>query len=151
MHKPGLHVVRHGSGTVHNGGGLGTMLALCLCLSLLAGDAARSLAELIPSVQIRDTSIGPVLADERGFTLYTYERDPVGLSTCYGECAKLWPPFRPPSKSVDETGNFTIQVRQDGTLQWAYKHKPLYSWSGERKVGDVLGDGKSRDWVPARP
>ncbi|MQU19434.1 hypothetical protein GHN41_23800, partial [Pseudomonas helleri] len=37
------------------------------------------------------------LVDHVGLTLYTYDKDADGKSTCYDTCAKNWPPL--PAKS----------------------------------------------------
>src|SRR4030095_1030348 len=38
------------------------------------------------------SSIGTVMTDPQGMTVYTFDKDGTGASNCYGECAKLWPP-----------------------------------------------------------
>ena len=40
-----------------------------------------------------ETTAGKVLATPSGMTLYTYDKDAVGTSTCYGDCAQYWPPL----------------------------------------------------------
>jgi predicted lipoprotein with Yx(FWY)xxD motif len=43
-------------------------------------------------------------------------------------------------------GPFTIVVRDDGTRQWAYKGKPVYTWPEDQEPGDKYGDGKLNLW-----
>ncbi len=40
-------------------------------------------------------------------------------------------------------GDWTIIDRTDGTKQWAYKGKPLYTFVQDKKPGDMTGDGKA--------
>lgn len=57
--------------------------------ALLAGLAAPALAET--GITMADTSLGRVLADAHGMTLYTYDPDAPGTSNCYDGCATNWP------------------------------------------------------------
>lgn len=41
--------------------------------------------------------------------------------------------------------------RDDGVPQWAYKGRPLYTWSKDAKPGDRTGDGFNNAWRLARP
>ena len=40
-----------------------------------------------------DTSKGKVWIDDKGMTLYTFDKDTSGKSTCNGPCAQNWPPL----------------------------------------------------------
>src|SRR5882724_6730986 len=42
------------------------------------------------TVQTAQTSLGRVLVDSRGRTLYLFEKDPADMSTCSGSCASIW-------------------------------------------------------------
>jgi predicted lipoprotein with Yx(FWY)xxD motif len=45
-----------------------------------------------------------------------------------------------------------MRVRDDGSKQWAYKTKPLYTWKSDHKSGDITGDGfLNGAWHIARP
>lgn len=92
------------------------------------------------------------LTDARGMTLYTFDRDVAGSgkSTCNGPCAKAWPPQYAAKESVG-FGAYTIITRDDGTLQWAYKGKPLYLWEKDAKPGDRSGDNFNNVWRVATP
>ena len=49
------------------------------------------------------------------------------------------------------TGDYSVVPRDDGTKQWAYKGKPLYTWVKDSKPGDKTGDGVNNAWKVARP
>ncbi len=102
------------------------------------------------SIQIRDTSLGKVLTDPKGMTLYVFDRDMRGKSTCTGSCAQSWPPLKA-SKDAKPSGKFTLITRADGTSQWSYKGKPVYTWVGDKKPGDTSGDGIRGVWHVTRP
>lgn len=91
------------------------------------------------------------LTDARGMTLYTFDNDVAGSgkSVCNGPCATAWPPQYAAKESVG-FGPYTIITRDDGTLQWAYKGKPLYLWAKDARPGDRTGD-KVANWRVATP
>ena len=87
-----------------------------------------------------------VMADHKGMTLYTFDKDTTaGKSVCTGECAEYWPPFKAPADAKAE-GDWTIVKRDDGTMQWAYKGKPLYYFKKDAKPGDKAGDKMKDVW-----
>jgi predicted lipoprotein with Yx(FWY)xxD motif len=48
--------------------------------------------------------------------------------------------------------NYTIVARDDGSRQWAYKGKPLYTFVKDQKGGDITGDGfLNGAWHLAQP
>src|SRR3954469_15627997 len=55
-----------------------------------ADPAAQSAAA---SVATGATKLGTVLVDGKGRTLYLFEKDKGGASSCYGACASIWPPL----------------------------------------------------------
>ena len=82
-----------------------------------------------------------------GMTLYTFDKDVAasGKSVCNGPCAALWPPAAAAADSKPG-GEFTIVVRDDGARQWAYKGKPVYTYSGDKKAGEMTGDNFKDSW-----
>ena len=88
-----------------------------------------------------DSSMGKIYADEKGMTLYTFDKDEAGKSNCYDKCAVNWPPYIAAADAAAE-GEWTIVERTDGSKQWAYEGKPLYLWIQDKAPGDVTGEGK---------
>lgn len=83
-------------------------------------------------------------------SLYTYDKDVVGQSNCYVECAETWPPATlNPGTELGES--YTLIERMDGTLQAAFRGMPLYLYSDDWKPGDINGDGVDNVWHLARP
>lgn len=95
------------------------------------------------------TSTGRVLSTDNGMTLYTYDRDNVGQSQCYGQCAEYWPPFLANASAVP-SGNMTLISRLDGKKQWASNGMPLYTYVEDRNPGDVEGNNYNNNWHVVR-
>lgn len=121
-----------------------TAIATTAFLLLFAGAAAAA------PVTTVSTDKGDVLAGENGMTLYTFQKDTVGVSNCNGGCAANWPPLMAGDGAMDE-GVYSVVTREDGTKQWAKDGMPLYFWVKDEKKGDVTGDGVNGVWDLARP
>ncbi len=84
------------------------------------------------------------------FSLYFYAKDAPGVSNCYGECAVKWPPaILPADTPMPE--NYTLIPRKDGSMQIAFKGRPMYLYSGDKKIGDIKGVGLGGVWELAIP
>ena len=98
-------------------------------------------------------ALGTVLVGPDGHTLYAYDNDPSGQSTCAGSCASTWPPLTATgnvSAASTVTGTLSTITRSDGTKQAAINGKPLYYYSGDSKPGDANGQGKGSVWAAVR-
>ncbi len=84
-----------------------------------------------------------VFADTRGMTLYTYQKDPPNASVCVAECAASWQPLIAP-RHADTYGDWSVIRRPDGARQWAYRHKPLYTYVRDLDPGSVGGNDPAR-------
>lgn len=93
----------------------------------------------------RTTSVGNILTDKSGMTLYIFTRDTAGVSNCAGNCAVNWPPFMA-DEGATGSGKFSIITRGDGARQWAYDGMPLYYWIGDSQPGDTTGQGVNDVW-----
>ncbi|MCE1008209.1 hypothetical protein [Pseudomonas monteilii] len=88
--------------------------------------------------------------DHAGMTLYTFDKDAGGKSMCNGDCATNWPPLKVMDGEKAE-GKWTQIKRDDGSMQWAYDGKPLYTFVKDKKAGDMTGDGVKDVWHVAKP
>lgn len=87
-----------------------------------------------------ENEMGIMLFDLSGHTLYRFDGDKGSVSTCYGACAKAWPPALTEGKirAVDVPRKLVgTTKRKDGTIQLTYDGHPLYTHSGE-------GQGESK-------
>ncbi|MFF4345508.1 hypothetical protein ACFY00_37065 [Kitasatospora sp. NPDC001540] len=88
-------------------------------------------------------SLGPVLVDAQGRTLYLYGADTTVHASCLDECAKTWPPVTTPGfplagPGVDD-GLLGAAALPDGTAQVLYKGHPLYRYAGDHGPGEATG------------
>ena len=90
---------------------------------------------------------GGALVAPGGMTLYTFDKDVAdsGKSVCNGPCAALWPPMMA-TASDQPAGAYSIVTRDDGSRQWAYKGKPVYTYKADQKAGDRTGDNFKDVW-----
>ena len=103
------------------------------------------------ALKTADTAKGKVFVDEKGMTLYTFDKDAGGKSMCNGPCATNWPPLMA-ADDAKPTSDMTIVVRDDGKKMWAYKGKPLYTFKQDTAPGELKGDGFNNDtWHAAKP
>ena len=91
------------------------------------------------------------LSDSKNMTLYTFDKDSINKSNCYGGCEKKWPVF---NGSIDTmklpkgvmASNFGTTTRKNGTMQTTYDGKPLYYFFMDKNPLDMKGDGKKGVW-----
>jgi predicted lipoprotein with Yx(FWY)xxD motif len=93
------------------------------------GNPAPRRARTTP-VRLEASDYGSVLFDRKGGALYLFTSDTQGKSTCYGACAKAWPPFiargRPRAREDVEQALLGTTLRRDGRRQVTYAGHPLY-------------------------
>jgi predicted lipoprotein with Yx(FWY)xxD motif len=91
------------------------------------------------------TSLGRIIVNANGRTLYLFEKDRNGKSACSGQCAAFWPPLITNGKPVARHGARASLIgrikRADGRLQVTYNHLPLYMFAQDPKVGQTNGEG----------
>jgi predicted lipoprotein with Yx(FWY)xxD motif len=119
-------------------------------IALAVASAAATAALAAPPVKTVDSAKGKVLAGENGMSLYTFKKDKMGVSNCYDDCAKNWPPLMADGNAKPE-GAYSIVERKDGMKQWAKDGMPLYFWVKDTKMGDITGDGVKDVWDVAKP
>ena len=113
--------------------------ALGLCLA--AGGAA---AQDGTPVELRqDPALGPFLVDSSGMSLYLFEADTAGASTCFDDCMAAWPPLVTDGPAVAGTGVDQALLgtteRPDGLTQVTYGGWPLYYYVEDTAPGETRG------------
>ena len=89
---------------------------------------------------------GTVLTTSNGMTVYVYDRDSAGRSTCYDQCAQYWMPVYAPAGAVSTNGLALIQ-RADGQMQWATSNgMPLYTYANDHGPGEANGNNIDGSW-----
>jgi predicted lipoprotein with Yx(FWY)xxD motif len=92
-----------------------------------------------------NSSLGKILVDSQGRTVYLFQKDTGSMSTCSGACATNWPPVTTTGKPSAGTGVTASMLgattRSDGSKQVTYNGHPLYLYSGDQSAGDTNGQG----------
>jgi predicted lipoprotein with Yx(FWY)xxD motif len=103
------------------------------------------------SIKTAQTSLGTVLVNSEGRTLYHFTKDSATKIACVDKCTVTWPPVAVPAGQKAEagsgvTGSITTVMRPDGSQQAAINGQPLYMYSGDTKPGDTNGQGIGGFW-----
>jgi predicted lipoprotein with Yx(FWY)xxD motif len=108
---------------------------------VVGGSAAAALPRA--HVTVRSTSLGSVLVDSRGRTLYAFDLDKGTKSLCTGVCAASWSPFLTTAKPLAAGGVSAAKVglakRANGKWQVMFSGHLLYFFAGDTAAGQVHG------------
>jgi len=106
-------------------------------------------------LNVRQTSLGKILVDAKGRTLYLYAPDKHGKSSCNGACAAYWPPLIKTSGALAGAGVkaslIKTTTRTNGKAQLVYDGHPLYRYGDDTKAGMTSGQGVSGIWWVLSP
>jgi predicted lipoprotein with Yx(FWY)xxD motif len=137
---------------------LGSALALPAIVLAIAGcggsssNANANANSAGATVNVRSVSLGKILVDSRGRSLYLFEKDTGSKSTCSGACASAWPPFRtngtPKAGSGVTASLLGTTTRSDGNDEVTYNGHPLYYYAGDQKAGDTNGQDLNQFGAP---
>ncbi len=132
-------------------GGSNSTTTTAAVTTTTAAPAAGAGAAAGATVKVGDTRLGKVVVDSQGRTLYLFGNDQGTVSACGASCRGTWPPVVDGgSKATTGTGldasKLTTVVQSDGTRQVAYNGHLLYTYAGDRAVGDTNGQGVGGIW-----
>jgi predicted lipoprotein with Yx(FWY)xxD motif len=125
-----------------------------------ASTAAPSPDESSPAagattVMVADSSLGKILVDDSGRTLYLFTPDESGTPTCYGDCATTWPPLLATGEIAVGAGlddsDFSTVARTDGGDQVKVGNWPLYIFAADSAPGETKGQGLGGKWFVVSP
>jgi predicted lipoprotein with Yx(FWY)xxD motif len=112
-------------------------------------------------VTVKSTTVSAldstILVSASGRTLYHNSFEKKNVVKCTGSCAAQWPPLviaatAKPVAGPGVTASLLGTVkRSDGKLQVTYHGLPLYRYSGDKKAGDVKGQGAGGIWHALAP
>jgi len=100
------------------------------------------------------SALGSYLTDDRGRTLYYFDKDMPNTSLCEGNCIANWPAYVPEGGALPSTleaADLTVIARADGSMQAAYKGYPLYYFVKDAARGDTTGQGVNDVWFVVDP
>ncbi len=127
-----------------------SILVLGLLVAPVSAILAQDMMTMGPVGASEHPTLGYILTDARGVTVYFWQGDTAGAETsnCYDACAGAWPPFL-----VDELETMEMEmmgmmpmgfgaiVRNDMTYQLTYNGWPLYYFVRDTAPGDANGEG----------
>lgn len=118
--------------------------------------ATSSATSASPDVKTTDSSLGTILVDGKGMSVYYYDKDTPnsGKSTCSGNCLAAWPAVKASSATpVVEGVTATVGTitRDDGSLQVTVNGLPIYLYAKDTKPGDVVGQAVGEVWWVVAP
>jgi predicted lipoprotein with Yx(FWY)xxD motif len=112
------------------------------------------------AVPVKHSSkLGTILAaGSKKLTVYMFEGDKGGSSSCSGACASVWPPVTtsggPTASGAASSADLGTIARSDGATQVTYKGHPLYYFARDKDSGDAYGQGVKgfgADWYVLAP
>ena len=137
--------------TLLAGGTALTLAALSLAACGGSGNNARgsskppgAVSSTAGTVDVASTSLGNVLVDSQGRTLYLFTKDSGPMSSCSGACAVNWPPLHKGGKPTAGNGaqaSLVSKTASGGKSQVTYNGHPLYYFKGDSSPGDTNGQG----------
>jgi predicted lipoprotein with Yx(FWY)xxD motif len=134
---------------------LAASLLLAACGSSSSSSTTSSAASTQPAAQTSTTSsspvvksasnsLGTILVDSQGMTLYHLSGEVNGKFICTSTaCLGVWHPLIAPSSGTPsgEVGSLGTVKRPEGTVQVTYKGTPLYTFTGDQQPGETKGQG----------
>ena len=124
------------------------LAALALAVGALASFAAIAVSATSTPATVKTgtSTLGRIVVDGKSRTLYLFEKDKHGKSTCSGACAQSWPPLltkgAPRAGTAAKASLLGTTRRADGTTQVTYNKHPLYTFAGDQgKRGATTGEG----------
>jgi predicted lipoprotein with Yx(FWY)xxD motif len=101
------------------------------------------------SVRTAQSSLGTIVVDADGMTLYAFTKDVDGDPTCADACAKAWPASTVAGEPVTGEGvsaTLTAVPAPGGGTMVKAGTWPLYRFAGDATPGDVNGQGSGGVW-----
>jgi predicted lipoprotein with Yx(FWY)xxD motif len=120
-------------------------VAASLAVAAAVASASTRTSPAAVTVKTGGSSLGRIIVDGRGHTLYLFEKDTRTRSACSGTCATYWPPLLASGKPGAGPGVqphlLGTVSRSDGSKQVTYAGHPLYRYVLDAKPRQVTGEG----------
>lgn len=123
---------------------------------VLFASCKKDEAVVVPpkDLSLAETSLGKVLTDDKGKTLYFFSNDIAGGTQCTGNCLTNWPIYYKANPTLGaglEASDFGTISRSDGAMQSTYKGWPLYYYVNDAATSDMKGENVNKVWFVAKP
>ncbi len=135
-----------GAGAVLPAGGVTPGAASSAASTSVAAQATVELGQ--------NASLGSILTNSAGMTLYLYTKDTSTKSNCTGSCAAVWPPLMasgaPTAAPGVQAAVGTISLPGGGKQVTVNGH-PVYTYVKDQRPGDATGQGVGGLWFALSP
>jgi predicted lipoprotein with Yx(FWY)xxD motif len=112
------------------------------------GSAPAGTTEL----KVADSSLGTIVVDGEGRTLYLFTADQGTTSACTGGCASAWPALVAPATASSEiTGTLGKAMQAGGDEQVTLNGHLLYYYAADAAPGATSGQGVGGKWFVVDP
>ena len=135
-----------------------TLIVLAVAAVFAATIASAATDASRTTVRAHSSSLGKILVDANGRTLYLFDKDKRNKSACSGLCATYWPPLLTHGKPMARAGAKASLLgsirRSDGRMQVTYAGHPLYRFALDTKAGQTSGEGLKQfgaEWYVLSP
>jgi predicted lipoprotein with Yx(FWY)xxD motif len=102
-----------------------------------------------------DPTLGNILVDQNGITLYIFTNDTANTSNCDAACQAIWPPLvsqgTPKAGPGVDAALIGVATQANGEKIVTYDHHPLYAKATDKKTGDKTGEGVKNVWFAVSP
>lgn len=129
-------------------------VASLVLIILAAGTAAASPSAMSAggrptTIKLRKTSLGMILVNNQGFTLYAFGKDRRNHDSCVSirNCTGAWPIITThgrPRAARGVNGSMLGTIRVKGKSQVTYAGHPLYGYAGDSSPGQTSYVGVSQ-------
>jgi len=106
---------------------------------------ARGAIRANATVSLRKTTLGLILVNSSGHSLYLFAKDRNDKSACGASCAKFWPPLlahgKPTAGAGVKASLLGTTRRSNGSLPVTYNKHPLYTFALDKQAGQTNGEG----------
>ncbi|HEY4368795.1 MAG TPA: hypothetical protein VGN07_16290 [Steroidobacteraceae bacterium] len=85
-------------------------------------------AKVPPGFAVKTTTTGRLLTTNKNYSVYAYDKDTPNKSMCDTQCTRTWTPLLAP-QTAQAAGEWSTVERGAGVKQWAFRQKPLYTYT----------------------
>jgi predicted lipoprotein with Yx(FWY)xxD motif len=104
------------------------------------------------TVMVADNpTLGSILVDSNGMTLYLFLKDNGTTTACTGICAQNWPALTSASPNAGSGADAALLRTVPDTNQVTYNGHLLYTFVKDKSPGDVNGEGLQNAWYAVSP
>ncbi len=119
------------------------LVAVLAAAAVAQAQTTRAKSSSASTIELRQTSLGKILVNSSGLTLFDFSRDSSDKDACQSisGCTSAWPPLvtsgRPTAGSGLNPSKLATIKLSNGKKQVTYYGRPLYLFSGDRHAGET--------------